>query len=740
MIGNPNTGKSTLFNALSGQNVRTGNYPGVTVEKRIGHSTVAGQAIEWIDLPGTYSLVPRSPDEWIAVDVLVGQNVAHQPPDAVLCVVDASNLERNLFLFTQLLDLGRPVVVALNMMDQAERHGISIDVERLSDRLGVPVIPTEAHRRVGIDPLAEALIRAAQSNERAGVVPFPEELENQCQKLETALAAGTASSSTETGSTSQTPSLPRFLQLRLLLDRGSDSLRHTLDAKYRERVEPLLDSAHEAIDAARIDRASVEAVSRYSWLNERLEGVVSRGDRPVGAQSFQDRVDRFLVHKVWGTLTFVLLMLIVFQAIFAGAEPLTAGIEAGVGWIADIASGVLPEGVLRSLVVDGVIAGVGGVLVFLPQILILFFFIGILEDCGYMARAAFLMDRLMARIGLNGKAFIPLLSSFACAIPGILATRTIENRRDRLITILVAPLMSCSARLPVYTLLSSAFIPSTTWLGGWVGLRGLTVASMYALGIVAAVIVATVLRRTMLKGETSPFLLELPMFKFPSPRTVLGRMVERGGEFVKRAGTLILAVTVLVWAAASFPVNGEAEKAFQTRLDELSVQAEAATVPADQERLAGEIDRLEKTRQSERLRESALGQAGQLIAPVVRPLGWDWKIGCAAIASFPAREVIVGTLGVLYQLGNEEDENSQGLRDAMRKATWDESDQKIFTVPVALSIMVFFSLCAQCASTLVVIRRETGRWSWAAFSFGYMTVLAYVAALLTYQIGTALGG
>lgn len=727
LIGNPNTGKSTLFNALSGLNVRTGNYPGVTVEKRIGHSTVQGREVEWIDLPGTYSLVPRSPDEWIAVDVLVGQHVAHHPPDAVLCVVDASNLERNLFLFTQLLDLELPIVIALNMMDQAQKQGITIDVPGLERRLGVPVIATEAHRKIGLDALSAAVLAACESSPPTARVSMPEAVERQIETLNQSLP----SPSSSVVDSSNASHFPRFLKLRLLLDRNRESAERSIGSELAATLSDVLAQAHQALDQASVEPMSQEAVSRYVWISEQLQSVVERKERATSL-SLQDRLDRFLVHKFWGTLTFILIMVLVFQAIFVGAEPLTAGIEWIVGWVSDLTASICPDGILESLLVDGVIAGVGGVVVFLPQILILFFFIGILEDCGYMARAAFLMDRLMSRIGLNGKAFIPMLSSFACAIPGILATRTIESRRDRLITILVAPLMSCSARLPVYTLLSTAFIPDTQWLGGWLSLRGLTVASMYALGIVAAVLVATVLRFTILKGQAAPFLLELPMFKFPSAGIVFRRMLERGGEFVQRAGTLILAVTVLVWAAASFPVDRAAEEEHAREI--------AALEQEGSEQSLERMESLEKIRQAHRLRESALGQAGQWIAPVVKPLGWDWKIGCAVVASFPAREVVVGTLGVLYQLGGDEDEASQPLRTALQKSTWENSDRPVFTIPVALSLMVFFSLCAQCASTLVVIQRETGRWGWAVFSFTYMTTLAYLAALATYQIGTALIG
>ncbi len=740
LIGNPNTGKSTLFNAISGRTARTGNYPGVTVEKLVGSTTHDGQAIDWIDLPGTYSLVPRSPDEWVAVDVLVGRIDRQGPPDAVLCVVDASNLERNLFLVTQLLDLELPIVMALNKTDLAERQGITIDPRQLAERLGVPVIATEAHRKLGVERIAAGVIDAIARGAPATRVPFPEAFETQDARLAAALASlgsgvpdsGAADSgSTDRSSLAAPRPLPRFLRHRLLLDADSEATARIVGPVAARDGATAVAEGRRALAEAAIHPASVEAVARYGWIGERLQGVVRRSGTAVAA-SWNDRLDRVLVHKVWGTLTLVLLLGLVFQAIFAWAEPLMGLIETVMGSLGEFVAGIMPDGILESLLVDGVIAGVGGVLVFLPQILILFFFLGILEDCGYMARAAFLMDRVMARVGLNGKAFIPLLSSFACAIPGIMATRTIENRRDRLITILVAPLMSCSARLPVYFLLTSAFIPDTTWLGGTVGLRGLTVLAMYLLGTFAAVAVALLLRRTLLKGENAPFLMELPPFKFPGAKIVLSRMWERGSEFVRRAGTLILAVTILVWAAASFPVDRAAESAYETRRAE--VEAEIERGAAEPETL----DRLDQDRQAERMRESALGRAGIAIEPVVRPLGWDWRIGCAAIASFPAREVVVGTLGVLYRLGSETDEESEPLRDALRRATWDGTDRPVYTIPTALSLMVFFALCAQCSSTLVVIRRETGQTRWAVFAFVYMTALAYAAALATYQIGSLL--
>lgn len=726
LIGNPNTGKSTLFSRLSGIHQRTGNYPGVTVEKRVGSSQHDGLAIEWIDLPGTYSLVPRSPDEWVTVDVLLGQQAGELPPDGVVCVLDASNLERNLYLLSQLLDLKIPVIVALNMVDLAERQGVRVDLQQLAGQLDVPVVATQANKHVGVDDLLSAVCQIRKIEQPSQSIKFPELFEateiNLARELE---------------HLDPPLHLPRFLLQRLLLQDDIEVSQRILGEELAGRMQSQLVTLRQSLKSEGIHLASVEATSRYGWVGEIAKRAVEK--RPVSqvAISWADRLDRILVHKVFGTVVFLGLMLLMFQSIFAWADPLMGLIESFTGWIGEQVAGVLPEGLFQSLIVDGVIAGVGGVLVFLPQILILFLFIGLLEDCGYMARAAFLMDRLMAKIGLNGKSFIPLLSSFACAIPGIMATRTIENPRDRLITILVAPLMSCSARLPVYTVLIAAFIPDKTWAGGWIGLQGFVMFAMYLLGIVVAIGMAFTLKKTLLRGASSPFLLELPPFKVPSAKTVAARVLERGGSFVKRAGTLILSVTVLVWAAATFPQSEKTQQDYEFAAAELKTEFETDSNSAEAYESA--MVELDNRFASRRLRESLLGRAGKAVEPMVRPLGWDWKIGCAVLASFPAREVVIGTMGVIYQLGGEQDEQSQPLREALKQDRWESTGEPVFNVPVALSIMVFFALCAQCASTLVVIWRETASWQWPLFTFAYMTGLAYVAAFMTYQIGNLLG-
>ena len=441
-------------------------------------------------------------------------------------------------------------------------------------------------------------------------------------------------------------------------------------------------------------------------------------------------------------MIFAALMLVVFSAVFRWAVPAMDLISGGFDWLAEIVNQRMADGALKSLIVDGVIAGVGGVLVFLPQIFILFFFIAVLEDCGYMARAAYLMDKLMVRVGLSGKSFIPLLSSFACAIPGVMATRVIENRRDRLTTMMVAPLMTCSARLPVYALLIAAFIPEDFLFGGLLGLQGLTLFAMYLLGIVTAVVVALLLKKTILRGATPAFVMELPGYKLPSLKLVIHRMFDRGWAFVRRAGTLIFAVAVVVWAAAYYPRDPQTIDATLIRqLAEVDQQL-AATRNVKNEQAIADLEQqktdLENRIDGQFLRQSYLGRTGRTIEPLVRPLGWDWRIGCAAIASFPAREVVVGTLGVIYNIGGDADEESADLRDQLQAAKWEGTDRPVYTIPVALSLMVFFALCAQCAATLAIIRRETASWRWPIFTFVYMTTLAYVGALLTYQVGSLL--
>ena len=732
---------------------RVGNYPGVTVEKKLGRLDLEGQPCQLVDLPGTYSLAPRSPDEMVAVDVLLGRQADVGAIDAVLSIVDAGNLERNLYLLSQVLELGVPVVVALNMGDIARSKGMQLDAARLRKQLGVPVVEVQANRRLGVAQLKSALAAAVQSNDQPAKQqsPFPEAFQREVNDLQRALSAhaiGVANRSNGQPSVATDDALPRYLVERLLLD-TTGYVQTALHADGRaggsDDVEPVaeaLNAARQRLADAGIGVPAIEAQSRYAWVATVTDGVVRHPDNPVVTRS--DQIDRLLTHKVWGTAVFALTMMIVFSSVFVAADPLMGFVDDVIGAMGAAVESVLAPGPFQSLVVDGMIGGVGSVLIFLPQILILFFFLSVLEDCGYMARAAYLMDKLMVRVGLSGKSFIPLLSSFACAIPGVMAARVIENRRDRLTTILVAPLMSCSARLPVYVILIGAFIPAQAYLGGLVQLQGLTLLAMYLLGIVAAAVVALVLKRTLLRGPTPPFVMELPAYKWPSPTNVVLRMADRGWAFVYRAGTLIMAVSILVWAASYYPHNSTVVRdTLQPRADALTAQIDAlgADTP-DRDDLVQQRDEVEHAIAAEYQRDSILGRLGHLIEPAVRPLGWDWRIGCAAIASFPAREVVMGALGVIYNLGSDidvgDESDQERLAAQMRAARWDDSGEPVYNVPVALSIMVFFALCAQCASTLVIIRRETNSWGWPVFTFVYMTSLAYLMAMATYQIGIRL--
>jgi ferrous iron transport protein B len=719
LIGNPNTGKSTLFNALAGMNARVGNYPGVTVEKKLGRSQVDGRPITLIDLPGTYSLSPRSLDEMVSVDVLLGRQPEVPHIDAVVCITDASNLERHLYLASQLMDTGLPVVLVLNMWDMALRHGITIHVDRLREKLGIPVVVTEANHRRGIDDVRRAILEttARADSERPQI--FPEAFTAACERLQEQLS--------EQG----VHETPLYLIERLLLDAGGTVEREFVTRTSPELLESL-STARQQLREAGWPVPFVEVQSRYRWAKSVLSDVVEHP--PTRKQSLTDRIDRVITHHVAGLFVFAGIMFLIFQAIYHWAGPLMEMCEAGQGWVGGVIAGAMAPGPFRSLLIDGVVAGVGGVLIFLPQIMLLFLFIAILEDCGYMARAAYMMDRLMSKVGLSGKSFLPLMSSFACAVPGVMATRVIDNPRDRMITILIAPLMSCSARLPVYLLLIAAFIPATAYVGGWLSLQGLVLFGMMALGAVVAIPVAWLLKKTFFRGEASAFVMELPEYQTPSARLVAYRVYDRGKAFVVRAGTLIFATTILVWAAGYFPADHSRQHNLEAQIEALEAQE------SDAEADAAALSQLRAehvAESSQLIRQSFLGRSGQAIEPAVKPLGWDWRIGVGVLASFPAREVIIATLGTIYSLGGDVDEESEGLMDAMRNSTWPDGSP-VYNVPVALSVMVFFALCAQCASTLMIIRRETNSWRWPVFSFVYMTVLAYVGALITYQVGMAM--
>lgn len=687
LAGNPNCGKTTLFNALTGLRHRVGNYAGVTVERREGR--LPGTEVTVLDLPGTYSLSARSPDEEIARDVLLGRYPPE--PELVVVVVDASNLERNLYLLSQVMDIGLPVILCLNMVDVAERMGLHLDVAELERELGVPVIPTVASRGRGVDALKKRL------HEPPPPLPVrrwrvPEAMKTEVTDLAHALVEERLCK----------PEGAFFLALSLLShpDAAEGTRRSGAEAAAQHpRVRTMLDAAFRRMEAADLDPGSAPVEARYAWIQEVCERATHQGELPV---TWSDRFDRIATHRVWGFVLFFALMAFMFQAIFTWSALPMGWIEAAQNWLGDRVGSLLPAGDLRSLVVDGVIAGVGGVVIFIPQIVFLFLFLGLLEDSGYMARAAFVMDRVMSRVGLHGKSFIPLLSSFACAIPGIMATRTIENKRDRMVTILVAPLMSCSARLPVYTLLIAGFIPAVR-LWGFLSLPAVVMVSMYLLGLVAALLMAALFKRTLFRGEAPLFLIELPPYKLPSPKTVLAQTWERASHFVKRAGTVILAISILLWFSMKYPGSPSQNS-------------------------------------SERLRHSAAGRAGRLLEPVIRPFGMDWKVGIGILGSFAAREVFVSTMAIVYNVQDDDEAHqSVSVRTRMREERDPTTGQPRFTALSAAALMVFYVLAMQCVSTMVVVRRETGSWKWPLFQWTYMSGLAWLAATLVFQVGRLFG-
>lgn len=717
LVGNPNTGKSTLFSRLCGVSARIGNYPGVTVEEKLGRYTDTQGEVVVVDLPGTYSLAARTPDELVSVDVLLGRKREVPPLDAIVVIADATNLERNLYLFTQVRQLGRPTVLVLNVWDRVAAAGWTIDIDGLERRLQVKVVTTCACRNCGIQAVKLAIRQVVDQGATCFQSPLPQVFRDECEKIGRWLA--------DTGQADVQP----FLIERLLLDVDGQVLPRICQPKRTDELLGLLHDARNRLASTGNRVPAVETKARYAWIRQQLEGLVQRPN--ADAKTISDRIDRVLIHRVWGLLIFALVMFLIFQSIYSGATILMDGIESVQGWLASMVAALIPAGPVRSLLTDGVIAGVGSVIVFLPQIMLLFFFIGLLEDCGYMARAAFVMDKLMTRLGLSGKSFLPLMSSYACAIPGIMATRTIENWRDRIVTILIAPLMSCSARLPVYILLITTFVPDTTWLNGWMNLRGLVLMSMHLVGLVVAVAVAWCLKTFFFPSQASPFVMELPSYKWPSPRVVCHRVIERGQAFLWRAGSLIFCTAVLVWAAGYFPGD-------HTRLHAVTRQIESQTERTTELESAEPLQALlreQRELSGQLIEQSFLGSAGHFIEPAVKPLGWDWKIGIGVLASFPAREVVIATLGTIYSLGGEVSEQDQGLQNALRSAAWPDG-KPVYTLPVALSIMVFFALCAQCAATLMVIKRETNSWRWPIVTFVYMTVLAYLGALATFQIGS----
>lgn len=693
LVGNPNAGKTSVFNALTGTHQKVGNYPGVTTERVSGVASLHGEVVEFVDVPGLYSLNPISVDEKIAVETLLGP----PRPDVVVMVVDGSALERHLYLFSQVAELDLPIVVALTMTDLMERQGMAIDVERLKEALGVEVVPVVAHRGRGLAELREAIGRCLRGEASRLSVP------RRQARVRAAI-------------------LSRRLARAGIDVRRSDLERLLLgeDAETFEAGSPELQRAVDrALEETKFGKG-LEAQDRFGWAHDVASATVgSSGER----LRLTDRIDQVLTHRVFGLGLFLALMYAMFQAIYSFAVPLMEGIEWAVEnfgeWLRPVLAAGAPA--LESLVVDGVIAGVGAMLVFLPQILLLFFFIAILESTGYLARAAFMMDRLLSWCGLNGRAFIPLLSSYACAIPGIMAARVMPDHRSRLVTILMAPFMSCSARLPVYVLLIGAIV-EPLYGPAW---AGFALFAMHFLGLAFAIPFALVFHRGLRRETRLPFHLELPPYQMPKWRDVGLTLWLRAKVFVKMAGTVIVVMSVAIWALLSFPRSPAADAAYARDYEALSAQ-EQARVP------------LEEYVQMRRLADSYLGRFGRLVEPVFRPAGFDWRISTAILCAFPAREVVVPSLGIIFGLGESATEESADLRSALRNATWPDG-RPLFTPWTAAGLMAFFALCLQCMGTLAVMRQETGSWRWPATMFVGMTALAYGVAVALHQAGRLFG-
>jgi len=702
LAGNPNSGKTTIFNNLTGARQHVGNYPGVTVERKEGFSQYKEYEILVVDLPGTYSLTAYSAEELVARNFIVDEK-----PDVVVDIIDSSNLERNLYLAVQLMETGIPLVLAFNMSDEAHARGYEFDIERFSQFFNAPVVKTVGHKGEGIDELMERI--AAVASLRKGsreqlVVNYGAELEEEITKIGSMLVEHFPSTDRYGA---------RWLALKLLEN----------DRDIREKVNSGEINGQVEKSAARIEKMlgehpeTIIAGGRYGFISGACQEAV-RSTIEI-RHTLSDKIDSVITNRVLGIPIFLGLMYLVFSLTFTLGDPPMGWIEGLFKWLGDVVTGWWPEGsesLLKSLLADGIIGGVGGVIVFLPNILLLFFAIAILEDSGYMARAAFIMDRLMHKIGLHGKSFIPMLVGFGCSVPAIMATRTLENRRDRLVTMLVVPLMSCGARLPIYALIIPAFFPQA-WHAPMLWI-------IYVIGILLAILSAKVLRSTIFRGESIPFVMELPPYRMPTFRGVLTHMWQRGWLYMKKAGTIILGISILLWAMTTFPGLPD-EEAQRFEKEKQSVQA---SMMSEEER-SEKITAIEDAEKEAGLRNSIAGRIGHALEPVLRPMGFDWKIGTALIGAFAAKEVFVAQMGIVYSVG-EADEGSETLRGKLK-----ENHSPL----VGLCIMLFCLISAPCMATIAITRRESNSWKWALFQLAGLTVLAWVLTVIVFQAGGLLG-
>ncbi len=713
LVGNPNCGKTTLFNYASGSHERVGNYSGVTVDAKEAKLKKHGYEFIINDLPGTYSITEYSPEE-----LYVRMHIMEKMPDIVVNVVDASNLERNLFLTTQLIDMNIKVVIALNMYDELEKKGVKFDYDSLGAMLGIPIIPTVASKGRGIDELFSKLIDVYEDNApcvRHIHVNYGEMIEKAIHKIQHELY--------------ENPEIviktsPRFLAIKLLeRDKTTakllqkypnyDKIKYVAD-KWVDRVENEYDESSE----------TVITDLKYGFIDGALKETYKESKQ--NKRKIKRDLDDILTHKFWGFPIFLFFMWFMFQATFSlGSYPMD-WIDAGVGALSEWLSNTMSDGPLRDLLVDGIVGGVGGVIIFLPNILILFFFISLMEDTGYMARAAFIMDKLMHKIGLHGKSFIPLVMGFGCNVPAVMATRTLENKKDRILTMIITPFMSCSARLPVYVLLISAFFPNN---------QGMVLFSIYIIGIVLAVLVALVMKRVAFSKKDVPFVMELPPYRIPTLKNTSIHMWHKGREYLKKMGNVILLASILIWALGYFPRNVEFSRDYSAEISKI----EANTSISENER-AAQITHIEVEQESERQEKSYIGQLGHAIEPVIEPLGYDWKMGVSIITGLAAKEIVVSTMGILYQADFEADETSESLKDKLQEQVHHYGElkgQKVFTPLVAFAFMLFILIYFPCVAVIAAIKKESS-WKWAIFTMVYTTAIAWIVAFSVYQIGSLL--
>lgn len=691
LLGNPNSGKTSLFNALTGLNQKVGNFPGVTVEKKTGNCLLSnGIKATIIDLPGSYSLYPRRADEWVSYKAIMEPE---EPIDLIVIIVDASNLQRNLLYASQIADLQKPVIIALTMMDVLDRKGTSINIEELSKQLNIPVVAINPRKNQGLKELKKTMERSVEVSEpHPSFIDLAENAVSPAEKVQALV-----------------PALSPYAAVHYLINHENLNLDHTVQEQI-EQIETDHQFNHTKVQADEILR-------RYTRIREILRLTVHENLRPT--KGFTAKLDGLLLHKVWGYVIMFVVLFFLFQSVFLIAEyPMTA-IETIFGGLSDALTKTLPDNWITNLLVNGIVAGLSGILVFVPQIMILFGIITFLEDTGYMARISFLSDRVMRKVGLNGKSVMPMISGFACAVPAIMSARNIENRKERLLTILITPLMSCSARLPVYTILIALVVPGDK-LFGFLSLQGVVMMGLYVLGLAIALIVSYVAKWFIKLEEKSFFILELPIYRSPRWKNIFITMFQKAKIFVLDAGKVIMIISLLLWALSSYGPSEKREQIVQQYTQQIKQN------PEKESELKAELD-------AELLAYSYAGIAGRTIEPVLVPLGYDWKIGIAIITSFAAREVFVGTMATLYSVGEQDDESNQTLRNKLSAAVRPDGS-KVYTLATGVSLMIFYVLAMQCMSTLAIVKRETGTWKWAAIQFIYMTLLAYLLSWAAYAL------